>query len=512
MDPGGGGSAVDAPIEDRRRWAVLAVLCLSVVLIGLSYTILYIAVPALMAELDASAGEVQWVVAAYSIVFAGLVVAAGSIGDRFGRRRILLLGLVLFGAMSALGAAASSVEQLIAARALMGVGAAMIMPGTLSTLAVVFPGEQERVKAVGIWAGVGGAGFVLGPLVAGVLVTHFWWGSTLLFNVPVVLVMLVAVLALVPESRDPGATPLDVPGAVLCTVSVAALVYVFVEAPVAGWLTFEILVAMAVFGVGAVAFVWWERRIDRPMLDVRLFRRASFTAPAVLITVGNLAVYGAQFLIPQYLQIVEDMAPLEVGLSISVTALTWSVFAFIAPRFVAAWGAKRVMVGGLLLVVVGLSVVATMGWLPDVVAVLVGLALVGTGMGLGTTPATSMLIGALPPEKAGVGSAMNDLTREVGGAVGVAVLGSVVAFWYRPEVAAVPDLSAVQTAEAQSSIDAALTLGRSLGDAGVALIDTAGDAFLDGIRLALVVAAVAVALTAVLVGVWLHPDRDRPAS
>jgi EmrB/QacA subfamily drug resistance transporter len=488
---------------------VLAVLCLSVVLIGLSYTILYIAVPELMAELDASAGEVQWVVAAYSIVFAGLVVAAGSVGDRFGRRRILVLGLVLFGVMSALGAAATSVEQLIAARAIMGVGAAMIMPGTLSTLAVVFPGEQERVKAIGIWSGVGGAGFVLGPLVAGVLVTHFWWGSTLLFNVPVVIVMLVAVLALVPESRDPGATPLDVPGAVLCTLSVAALVYVFVEAPVAGWLTVEILLAIAVFVVGAIAFARWERRIDRPMLDVRLFRRASFTAPAVLITVGNFAVFGAQFLIPQYLQLVEDVDPLEVGLAISTTALTWSVFAFLAPRFVARSGEKRVMVAGLVLVLAGLLVVATIGWFPDVVAVLVGLALVGTGMGLGTTPATSMLIGALPPEKAGVGSAMNDLTREVGGAVGVAVMGSVVSFWYRPEIASVPDLGAAQMTEAQSSIDAALKLGRSLGDAGSALVDTAGDAFLDGIRLSLVVAAAAVALTALLVGAWLGADAPR---
>jgi EmrB/QacA subfamily drug resistance transporter len=436
-------------------------------------------------------------------VFAGLVVAAGSVGDRFGRRRVLVLGLVVFGVMSAVGSAAESVEQLIAARALMGVGAAMVMPGTLSTLAVVFPGERERVKAVGIWSGVGGAGFVFGPLVAGVLVTHFWWGSTLLFNVPVVVITLVAVLALVPESRDPGATPLDVPGGVLCTLAVASLVYVFVEAPAAGWLTLEIALAVAVFLAAASAFVWWERRTSRPMLDVRLFRRATFTVPALVITVGNFAVYGAQFLIPQYLQFVEDVSPLVVGLSISVTAFTWCLFAILAPRFVARVGEKRLMASALVIVAVGLVVVCAMGFAASLPVVLVGLALVGTGMGLGTTPATSMLIGALPPEKAGVGSAMNDVTREVGGAVGVAVMGSIVAMWYRPRVADVGGLTATQASEAQSSISSAIDVAQSLGAAGADLLDTADAAFLAGIRLAIVVAAVAVLLTALLASRWL---------
>lgn len=492
-----------------RRWAVLAVLCLSVVLIGLSYTILYVAVPDLMDQLGADAGQVQWIVAAYSIVFAGLVVVAGSVGDRFGRRRILVLGLVVFGAMSAVGSMADSVPQLIAARALMGVGAAMVMPGTLSTLAVVFPGERERTRAVGIWAGVGGAGFVLGPLVAGVLVTHFWWGSTLLFNVPVVAVTLVAVLALVPESRDPGATPLDIPGGALCGVAVASLVYVFVEAPEVGWLTLEIAVAAALVALSAVAFVGWELRTDRPMLDVRFFRRATFTVPAVVITVGNLAVYGTQFLVPQYLQFVEGVSPLVVGLAISVTALTWSLFAVLAPRFAARVGEKRLMASAMVLVAVGLFVVCAMGdstaTLP---VVLVGLALVGTGMGLATTPATSMLIGALPPEKAGVGSAMNDVTREVGGAIGVAVTGSILAMWYRPQVAEVAGLDTEQAAQAQSSISDAIDVAGSLGSSGTALLDAATDAFLTGTRLAIAVAGLAVASVAILTAVWLPRAND----
>lgn len=499
-----GEAAGTGEVAATRRWAVLAVLCLSVVLIGLSYTILYVAVPELMAELGADAGEVQWIVAAYSIVFAGLVVVAGSVGDRFGRRRILVLGLLVFGATSAVGSAAGSVGQLVAARALMGVGAAMVMPGTLSTLAVVFPGERERTRAVGIWSGVGGAGFVLGPLVAGVLVTHFWWGSTLLFNVPVVVVTLVAVLALVPESRDPGATPLDVPGGALCTIAVASLVYVFVEGPEVGWVTLEIGVAAAIVALSAAAFVAWELRTDRPMLDVRYFRRATFTVPAVLITVGNLAVYGTQFLVPQYLQFVEDVSALVVGLAISVTAFTWSLFAVLAPRFVARLGAKRLMGAAMVLVAAGLFVVCAMGAsTSSLPVVLVGLALVGTGMGLATTPATSMLIGALPAEKAGVGSAMNDVTREVGGAIGVAVTGSILATWYRPKVAGVPGLTAEQAATAESSISDALDVARSLGSAGAALLDAATDAFLTGTRLAIAGAGVAVLLTAVLVAVWL---------
>lgn len=485
---------------------MLAVLCLSVVLIGLSYTILYVAVPDLMSELGATAGQVQWVVTAYSIVFAGLVVAAGSAGDRFGRRRVLVLGLVVFGVMSVVGALSDSVGQLVAARALMGVGAAMVMPGTLSTLAVVFPGDQERVRAVGIWSGVGGAGFVFGPLVAGVLLTHFWWGSTLLFNVPVVLVMLVAVLWLVPESRDPGATPLDLPGAALCTVVVASLVYVFVEAPGAGWLSLEIGVAAAVVVVSVVAFVAWELHADRPMLDVRLFRRATFTVPAVLITAGNLAVYGTQYLVPQYLQFVDGLSPLVVGLSISITAFTWCVFALLAPRFVGRFGERPVMVGAMVLVAVGLLVVTTIGWIASLAAVLVGLALVGTGMGLGTTPATSMLIGSLPAEKAGVGSAMNDVTREVGGAVGVAVLGSIVAMWYRPRVGDVAGLSADQASSAESSISAALDVASSLGSAGRDLVAVATDAFTTGTQVAIAVAAVLIVLTAVLAAGW----RPRP--
>jgi EmrB/QacA subfamily drug resistance transporter len=499
-------TAADRAGYDRRWWALL-VLCLSLVVIGMDNTILNVALPTLARDLQATGSDLQWMVDSYVLVFAGLLLTMGALGDRFGRKLALNAGLLVFVAGSVASAFAGSPEVLIASRAAMGIGGALIMPSTLSIITNVFP-PRERGRAIGVWAGVAGLGIVLGPVIGGWLLERFWWGSVFLVNVPVVAVAMLAGWPLVPESRDPRATPLDPVGAVLSIAALVTLVYGIIEAPANGWTDPLILGSFGVAAVLSVTFIWWELRVEHPMLRMEFFRNPRFSAASGAITMVFFALFGSVFLLTQHLQFVLGYTPLEAGFRIlPVAALI--VTAPISARIVERIGTKIVVSVGLLVVATGLWLLSSVEVGSGYGLVAWSLAVLGTGMGLTMAPATESIMGSLPLAKAGVGSAMNDTTRMVGGALGVAVLGSVLASSYgtaiEPALRGVPP----QVAEAAGdSIGAASAIAAGLGPGGQGLLDAARSAYIQGMGDAVLVGAGVAAAAGLLVLLFL-PARGR---
>jgi EmrB/QacA subfamily drug resistance transporter len=476
----------------RRRWATLTVLCVSLLVIVIDNTIVNVALPTLVRELGTSVSDLQWVVDAYTLVFAGLLLTAGSLGDRFGRKGALTVGLVVFGGASAAAAFAGGVGPLIAARAVMGIGAALIMPATLSILTNVFTDTRERALAIGLWSGVAGIAVALGPVTGGFLLEHFWWGSVFIVNVPIVIAAIVAGRFLVPTSRNPEQPRLDLVGAGLSIVGLGALVASSIEAPSNGWTDPAILAGFAVAVVALIAFVWWERRVDEPMLDVRFFANPRFTAASVNVTLVFFALFGFIFLATQYLQFVLGYSAFEAGVRTLPFAFALMVLAPLSSKAVQWFGTKRVVVSGMLVFAAGLVVASTVD--SGYPRVMLAMVLMGAGMGLSVAPATESIMGALPLHQAGVGSAVNDTSREVGGALGVAVVGSMLSSLYSSNLngklpATVP--GQVRDA-ADQSVGAALQVSAQLGRIGAPLADAARESFVYAMsRASLVTAAVA---------------------
>jgi EmrB/QacA subfamily drug resistance transporter len=496
-----------ASTEYDRRWWILGVLCFSLLVIVLDNSILNVAIPTIIRDLQATNSQLQWIVDSYTIVFAGLLLTAGAMGDKFGRRRALQLGLLIFGFGSFLAAISSSATGLISTRALMGIGAAFIMPATLSIITNVFP-PQERAKAIGIWAGVAGLGAALGPLTGGFLVEHFYWGSVFLVNLPIVVVGLIAGIVLIPESKDPSAPRLDPVGAVLSIAALSLLLFAIIEAPTHGWLdpkTVGIFVAGLILGV---AFVTWERKIPEPMLDMSFFKNPRFSAANGAITVVFFAMFGSIFLLTQYFQFVLGYSPLETGLRMVPFALTLMVVAPTSSQVVNRFGTKRTVTAGLTLVASALVTMAFLEVDSGYEQIVWRLMLLAIGMGLTMAPSTDSVMGSLPLGKAGVGSAVNDTTRQVGGALGVAIIGSVLATVYGSKVSEFLSAQGAPT----SAIDAAKG---SLGGANLVaaqapsseqaarLLGVANSAFVDALHWSVIVAAIPVAIGAVCVYLFL---------
>ncbi len=503
----------DPEIAHERRWATLLVLCLSLMVIGLDNTILNVAIPTLAhpvadGGLGASASQLQWIVDSYTLVFAGLLLTAGSLGDRYGRYRGLTIGLVVFASGSIASAFAPSAAVLIGTRALMGIGGALIMPSTLSILTNVFHDPFERAKAIGIWAGVSALGIGFGPLAGGILLSHFWWGSVFLVNVPIVVLALVAGFRFVPESRDPAESRLDPTGSLLSIVGLGALLWAVIEGPELGWGSTPVLAGFAVGLVVLVAFFWWELHTDEPMLNLHFFENPRFSAASAAIMLTFFALFGTIFVLTQYLQLVLGFSPVKAGALLVPQAGVLMIFAPLAPRRVERFGTKYVVSAGL--GVVALSLVLMTGLTttsPAIAAVGVTMVL-GLGMAHIMAPATESIMGSLPREKAGVGSAMNDTTRQVGGAVGVAVLGSILSSRYTSELlgrlpASVPPQIAEPVSE---SIGAALGIARDVPAAAAhreAIVSAANTAFVDGMHVTVVAAAVVIVIAAIGVLRWL---------
>jgi EmrB/QacA subfamily drug resistance transporter len=491
----------------ERRWWILGVLCLSLLVIGLDNTILNVALPTLVRDLGASTSQLQWIVDAYTLVFAGLLLTAGSLSDRYGRRTALASGLVIFGVGSLASAFAGSASTLIFTRALMGVGGAFIMPSTLSILTNVFPAE-ERGRAIGIWAGVSGLGIGIGPVVGGWLLTHFWWGSVFLVNVPVVIFALIAGRLIIPNSKDPSAARLDPVGASLSIVGLVSLVFGIIEAPSHGWTDPLILTAFGIALITLTAFIAWERRSDHPMLNLEFFKNPRFTAANISVTLVFFALFGSLFFLTQYLQFVLGYSALQAGYRVAPIALVLIVVAPITGRLVNRLGNKVLVTAGMSVVAGGLWFLSTVTITSGYGHVLISIMILGSGMALAMTPATESIMGSLPLAKAGVGSAMNDTTRQIGGALGVAILGSVFASAYtatlEPWLAGLPANAATA---AQSSVGSAIEIGNQIGGvAGAALVTAAKSSFIHAMDRGLAVGAVVALVGAVVALVWL-PKR-----
>ncbi|MCX6422621.1 MAG: DHA2 family efflux MFS transporter permease subunit [Actinobacteria bacterium] len=413
-------------LSKSRRWLALGVLCLSLLLAVVDNTIVNVALPTLNKELGAGTTELQWIVDAYTLVFSALLLAMGHFGDRFGRKRALQIGLVVFAITSALAALATTSGQLIGARALMGIGAALIFPATLAIIVNVFTDPKERAAAIGIWTAMVGVAVAIGPIVGGLLLEHFWWGSIFMVNIPVVIVAIVLGAFLLPESRDPKVGRMDYRGLVLSAAGVGLVIWAIIEGPSWGWTSPAILAALVGGLVVMAVFVLVERRLAHPLLDVRLFKNARFTAASLSIATAFFALFGFIFLITQYLQFIQGFSPLEAGIRTLPFAVATGVMSPVAIVLMHRFGSKAIVVLGLFVMAAGFVIAATVKEdTPYFGAVVISMVTIAAGLGLATSPATESIMGALPAEQAGVGSAVNDTTRELGGTLGVAVVGSV---------------------------------------------------------------------------------------
>lgn len=487
---------------DPRRWWTLVVLCMSLMVIGVDNTILNVALPTLVRDLHASTSDLQWIVDAYVLVFAGLLLTAGALGDRFGRRRTLTIGLMIFGSASAAAAFSSGSTELIAFRALMGIGAALIMPATLSILTNVFTDPKERGRAIGVWAGVSAIGVAIGPIGGGLLLQHFWWGSVFLVNVPIVVGALVLGRFFIPESKDPKERKLDPVGAVLSMIAMSSLLWAIIEGPTNGWGS---ATTIAAFGAGLVVlvlFALWERRSDEPMLDVTFFRNPRFTIASLSITLAFFAVSGMLFLVSQLLQFAQQYDALGAGLRIAPIAIVLGLCAPLSPRLVERIGTKRTVTLGLLVTGAGLIGLSQATADSGYGVVLAGLIGISGGMSMVMAPATESIMGSLPRARAGVGSAVNDTTRQAGGALGVAIMGSVLVSGYHSYLdghGAALGVSRATLATARTGVGAAINVGHRLGGrAGDALVATARDAFVHGMSISMLIGAAVVLGGAVL--------------
>lgn len=493
----------------ERRWLTLGVLCLSLFVIVMDNTIVNVALPTLVRDLGTSTSQLQWVVDSYTLVFAGLLLAAGSLGDRFGRRGALNIGLVIFGAASAVAAFAGGVNALVAARAVMGVGAALIMPATLSILTNVFTDARERAIAIALWSAVAGVAVALGPVSGGFLLEHFWWGSVFIINLPVVIVALVAGRVLVPTSRDPAAPRIDWGGAVLSIVGLTALVWSIIEAPERGWTSSGVVGGFALAIVVLATFVQWELRRAEPMLDLRFFTNARFTAASAAITLIAFALFGFIFMATQYLQFILGYSALSAGVHTLPFAGAVILTAPMSSKLVDRFGTKLVVTFGLLSFAAGMLTAAGTTIESTYSRVFMAMVLMGGGMGLASAPATESIMGSLPKAKAGVGSAVNDTTRELGGAFGVAIIGSTMSSLYGAHLGrnlegTVP-APALETAK--ESMGAALAVGNQVGGGdGARIIEAAREAFVHAMTRASIVTA-AFAIVGALVALRWLPAR-----
>jgi len=480
--------------------AVLAVVCIALGAVAAAMASLNVALPNLARSTGATQTQLEWIIDAYSLVFAALLLPAGALGDRYGRRRALLAGLAIFGGASAVAMTASSASELIFLRGLIGLGAALVMPATLSTITGTFP-PAERTRAVSVWAAVAGGSALLGLLGTATLLQWFSWQSAFAVNVVLAAVAVAGTIWFVPESSHPDAPRLDKPGAVLAVAGLTALVFSIIEAPEAGWASARTIGGIAAGLAILAVFIAWELRAAHPMLDPRHFRNRGLSAGSVSIFIQFFAFFGFTFVVLQYLQGVRADSPLKAALLVLPLSAAMMPTAKITPKLTARFGARTVCVAGLVLVAVGLAVISQVGVSSPYWLLLAGLIPVGVGMGAAMTPATAAITEALPAAQQGVGSALNDLSREVGGALGIAVIGSIVTAVYSASLH-LTGVPAALADKARGSFAVAI-------HAGGPVKASASSAFVDGMHIGLLYAAGAALVAAITVAVLLAGQRRR---
>ncbi len=493
--------------RSESRGLILTVLSLSVLVINLDGTILNVALPSIVRDLHATSSQLQWVVDAYIIVLAGLLLIAGSLGDHLGRKRVFLVGLTIFAVGSGLSAFSGSTGQLIAARAFMGVGGAAVMPSTLSILTNVFREPHERARAIGLWSGTNGLGLALGPLIGGWLLAHFWWGSVFLINVPIALVAGVVALAVVPDSKNATAAAPDVVGAIASLVSVSSLLWGIIEAPSRGWTSPLIVIAIAGSAVVAAALVWWERRSSHPLVELSFFRQRRFSVAMGGLALTLFALSGTMFLLTQYLQFSLGYSPFQTGLRITPIALVLIIVASFSTTLARYAGSKVVVVAGMALIGLGLQLLSAVTIHTTYNQALPAFFLLGIGSGLAIAPCTDAVMGSVPNDLAGIGSATNSTALQIGSALGVAVIGSLLNTRYQGRIdvlLASHGTPASVMVIIRSSLGGALTVAQRVGGPmGAQLAFAARESFLAGLDFAVDVAAALVGAAALIVAVLL---------
>jgi EmrB/QacA subfamily drug resistance transporter len=495
--------------------AALAVICLSVFVISVDATIVNVALPTLSRELNADTAQLQWIVDAYTLIMAGLLLSVGSLSDRYGRRGWLSGGLAVFAITSAVAAQVNSADALIAARAAMGVGAAVIFPTTLGLITNIFTDPVPRAKAIGVWAAMVGVGVAAGPMTGGWLLEHFSWGSIFLVNVPVAAVAIVGGILFVPTSRDPAAPKIDMPGLILSCIGVTALVYTVIEAPNWGWGSARAVTGFGVAAVILTGFALWERRSSHPMLDVSVFANRRFSGGSLAVTAGFLTLFGFIFVITQYFQFIKSYSAFETGVRLLPVAVSIAVASVVGPRMVERIGTTAVVTAGLAIFAAGLAWASTADAATPYVEIAAQMVLLGGGLGMTTAPATEAIMGSLSADKAGVGSAVNDTTRELGGTLGVAIVGSVFASVYSGRIGSASALAAlpgdVRSTMEHSMAAAYKVIGHLPAGRAAGVRDAVNHAFLDGMQVGSLVCA-AIALAAAVIVAGLLPARARQST
>src|ERR1700733_5507409 len=498
----------------RSKPLILVALLLAAFLVNLDTTLVNVALPALTRELHATTTQLQWVVDAYNLVFAALLLTFGSLSDRFGRKGMLLAGLAVVGAASLAGGFTTSAAQLIAARAVMGLGAAMTFPATLSLLTNVFTERKERARAIGLWGAVAGVAIALGPIVGGWLLAHFSWGSVFVAMAPVAALAIAGAAVAVPPSRSQDAARPDVPGLVLSAATMGLVIFTIIEAPSYGWTAARSLAGFAGSAVLLAAFVAAERRAAHPMLDLRIFRDRRFSAASAAVTVSFFTLLGFIFLVTQYFQFVREYSALSAGVRLLPVALSVAAGSVAGTQLAVRAGTRLVVTSGLVAMAVFYGwVAATTSASLSYGIIAAQMVLYGLGMGLSSAPATESIMGAISRSRAGVGSAVNDATRLIGGTLGVAVIGSVYASAYGSRLTATLPASVPGrvAAIAPQSVGAAyVAAGKiaALGHPGLgqALQHTAANAFLNGLTISCLAAA-GVAAAGALLAAWFLPAQ-----
>jgi EmrB/QacA subfamily drug resistance transporter len=501
----------------KNRWVGLLFICVSLLVISLDNTVLNVALPSISNELGASASQLQWIVDAYVLVFAALLLTMGSISDRIGRKRALQFGVGWFGLFSLGAALSTSSNMLIGMRALLGIGGATIMPATLSLITAMFLDPKERAQAIGIWAAIFGLGVGIGPLLGGWLLQHYAWHSVFFINVPIAAIAVIGGNFALEESKDEHAPRPDIPGVLLSIGGLFSLVYAIIEAGQKGWTASHVVVAFAAAGVLLATFAWWEYRTSNPMLPVRFFKNMSFTGANLALTLLMFSMFGALFFLSQYFQSVQGYTALQTGVRLFPMALVIMVAAASSARIARAVGTKLAVSGGILIAAIAMLFMAevyTVG--SSYPTLLFGLMLLAVGLGTAMAPATNSIMGSVPVDKAGVGSAMNDTNRMVGGALGVAVLGTLMNNAYRQQVdtllAQLPSNPSAQLAAAvKSSIQGAHIAAAQIPIPAVAqqIFNGANQAFVSGMTEAMFAAAIIMGIASAVAFIIL-PAQVRP--
>jgi EmrB/QacA subfamily drug resistance transporter len=489
-----------------RRWAILAVLCTSLLIVSIANTSLNVSLPTMSEELGLSTSAQQWVIDAYSLVFAGLLFTAGSLGDRWGRKRFLQAGIIVFGLASAYATFfVDSSGGVILTRALMGIGGALVMPATLSILVNSFP-AGERARAIAIWSGIAAGGGALGLVLGGWLIEHFWWGSAFAINIPVAIIALVVGLRVLPESRDPHPGALDPLGALLSAGGLVVLVYGLIEGPHWGWADPQTLLFIAA-GIAILGlFGLWELHTPSPMLDVRLFKNPAFSVSSIGIMLVFLTMFGFFFVVSQLFQLVLGYGAFESGLRMLPIMPFMMIFTPMSATAVRRFGVRQVVVSGMLVTATGIFILSMLHADSGYTHVLIGMAVMSMGMAFTMTPMTTLIMSSVPPERAGMGSAMNDTTRELGTTLGVAILGSILSSGYTSQFSSTAATLPPESRDlANSSLAGARVVADQAGAGGAAIFDAAKDAWVHGLQLSLSVGAAIILVAAIFT--WrLLPD------